>query len=159
MTPILKDRRAIAAVETALVISFLLLPMMALITGSGQALLEQYRIDRGLHSGLMYAWGKPTAPQGEIQSAATSGYGSYTPAMTAVASIACYCITAPAASPATAGTRAGGTTAVCGSTCPSGQTLGTWVTVTASTTFTPIFTLNWGSAAWPISATGTVRVQ
>ncbi len=147
------DRRGVAALEMALVSTFLLLPLTAGVIGSGQALLTQYRVDRALHSALVFAWGSPTATSATLQGAAQGGYGNGGAAVTVTASSACYCI------PPT-GTRGSGSAATCGGTCSvNGQVVGTWVTITTSAGFTPVFPILWTSASWTLSATATVRVQ
>jgi Flp pilus assembly protein TadG len=152
MKALWRDRRGVAALEMALITTFLLLPLTAGVVGSGQAILTQYRVDRALHAGLMYAWGLPTATTSAIQTAATAGSGANATTVSATASIACYCI-----SPT--GTRGGGTSVSCPGSCTSPQVVATYATVTTTAGFTPIFPTPWGTAAWTLSATGTVRVQ
>ncbi len=152
-TSLWQDRRGVAALETGLVTAFLLLPLLSGVTGAGQALMTQQRLDRALHAALMRGWAAPGSANASIlQSAAQSGYGAGGATMTPTASIACYCITLAT------GARSNTTTA-CGTTCANGQVLGTYATVTASASFTPIITVTWGGAAWNLSATGTARIQ
>ena len=149
-----RDRRGSAGLEMAVVTTFLLLPITAGTIGAGQAILEQYRVDRALHAALIWTWGAPSDLMATVQTAAQNGYGSAPPTMTATATSACFCI-----SPT--GTRATGISTTCGAACATnGYVNGKWVTVNIASTFTPIFTSTWGSAAaWAMSATGTVRVQ
>lgn len=145
-----RDRRGVAALEMALVTTFLLLPLTAAISGAGQALIARSRVDLGLHAGLMYAWGLPTATNSQIITAAQAASGPTNTTVTANATVACYCI------PAT-GTRAAGTVVDCAGSCSSGV-LGRWVTVSTSSSFTPIFPA-FGTTQMTLTATGTVRVQ
>ncbi len=145
-----RDRRGVAALEMALITTFLLLPVTAGVIGSGQALLTQYRVDRALHAGLMYAWGSANA--GAIQTAAQFGGDATNLSISATATIACYCI-----SPT--GTRATGAAVTCGNSCTSPQISASYATVNTSAGFTPIFPTPWGTSGWTLSATGTVRVK
>lgn len=148
-----RDRRGTAGLEMAIVATFLLLPITAGTIGAGQAILEQYRVDRALHAALIWTWGAPTDSASNVQTAAQSGYGSAPPSMTATASFACYCISPTA-------TRASGVSTTCGAACATnGYVNGKWTTVNVTSTFTPIFTSTWGSSVWSMTATGTVRVQ
>jgi Flp pilus assembly protein TadG len=152
MKALWNDRSGAAALEMALITTFLLLPLSAGLIGSGQALLTQYRVDRALHAALIYAWTAPTASSAALQSAAQGGYGAGGGTLATSASTACYCIDPT-------GSRASGTAVLCTGTCTAPQIVGTWVTVNASAVFTPVFPIPWTSAAWTLSATGTVRVQ
>lgn len=147
-----RDRRGAIAVETALVLSFLLLPLLAVVVDAGRALMLQYRVSRAMHSALIYAWGVPAAPAADIIVAAQDGYGTTSPVLTATASYSTLCILPT-------GTRLLGLAPLNGNTCIVGQVLATWVSATASTSFTPILPLNWGSGAWVVSASATVRVK
>ncbi len=154
---LLRDRRGIAALETGIVLSALLLPMLAGIAGVGQATLLQYRVDRATHMGLLYAWGTPsTATASNVVAAAQAGYGSSnTDTSTTTASIACYCLDQ-------AGTRtSSNTTSVSctGSCTTSGQVLGKWVTVATSISFTPVLAGSWSGGAWTLQNSSTVRIQ
>ena len=150
--PLQRDRQGAIAVETALVLAVLLLPLMALLTDAGRGLLLQYRVSRAMHSALVYAWGVPAAPAADILTAAQDGYGVSTPTLTATASYSNLCI-----SPT--GTRSSGSAPQSGNTCGSGQILATWVVATASTSFAPILPINWSTSAWTVSASATVRVK
>lgn len=147
-----RDRRGAIAVETALVLSFLLLPLLALLVDAGRALLLQYRVSRAMHSALIYAWGVPAAPTADVITAAQDGYGPTGPALTATASYSNLCILPT-------GTRLLGVAPLSGNTCLAGQVLATWVNATTSTSFTPILPINWGTGAWAVSVSATVRVK
>lgn len=147
-----RDRRGVAALETGLVVSLLLLPLLSGVAGAGQALLTQFRLDRALHAALMHGWGDPSASTANLQAAALLGYGSDGPTMSSTVTIACYCITASTGARTT-------TTVACNGACSNGQIVGKYATVTASASFTPIMTVTWGGSAWNMSATGTARVQ
>lgn len=149
-----RDQKGAIAVETALVLAFLLLPLMALLADAGRGLLLQYRVSRAMHSALVYAWGVPVAPASDIVTAAQDGYGtsSPSPSLTASASYSTLCITPT-------GTRSSGSAPQNNNSCASGQILATWVIASASTSFSPILPLNWSTSAWAVSASATVRVK
>ncbi len=62
-----------------------------------------------------------------------------------------------------AGGASGASTQACGSTCPDGSKAGTYVSVTASTSYTPIFPAVWGtlltSGSLSMSATSVTRIN
>ncbi len=153
MTRMLRDRRGVAAVEAGIVLALFITPLLSVMVGAGQGMLLQYRVDRALHTGLIYAsWATgSTATKPLVETAAQNGYGTAPPTMTATATYSCYCI------PNT-GTRSGVASTACSTTCGTGTVLARYVALTTADTYTPIFTMNWGSAAWTISATGTIRV-
>lgn len=151
------DRRAVAAVETGVVLAFFLAPLLAGVTGVGQAMLTQYRVDRATHAGLMAAWYAPTTVNAvDVQQAALSGYGTANgDTLTPVASFACYCVDP-------AGTRTAGSTVpiACNGTCTSSsQVLGKWVTLNSTASFTPILFGSWSRTPWTLSASSTVRIK
>lgn len=155
------DTRAVAAVEAGITLSVLLVPVLAAIVGAGQGLTLQYRLDRATHMGLLYAWGTPTgaATTANVVSAAQAGFGtasstSTAPTASISASLACYCLDQT-------GTRTGSTTTTvsCTGTCSGGQVLGKWITVTATSSFTPLLVGSWGGGAWTLKNTSTARIQ
>ena len=152
-------RRGVIAVEMALVTSGFLLPITAGLFETGQALLTQYRLSRGLHAGLMYAWAVPAnanassiqnAATAGFQTATTSGYGSTV--VTPVATLQYYCVDP------TTGIH-GATQVTSGTACGSGLMLGTWVALTLSASIPTAFQFNNGAASWPLTVTGTVRIS
>jgi len=145
------SRSGSVSVETALVVAYVLAPLCMGAIDVGMIMTTQARLDRALQAAAQYAWnigGSATAAN--IQSAAQTGYGGGTPALTASAALACYCVTATATSP---------TAVACTGSCTSPKVLATYVTLTATTALslpvpTPIF-----QSPMTLSASGTFRIQ
>jgi len=154
-----RDRRGVAAVEMALVSTFILIPVTVLVIESGQALLTQYRLSRGLHAGLMYAWELPSnATLSQIQSAASSGFqattapGYASTTVTPVASFSYYCVDP------TVGIHYGAAQAA-NATCSGSQVLATYVSLTLTASLPLIFPIYMGSTNWSLNVAGTVRTS
>ena len=152
MTGLWRDRRGVAALETAITMAFLLLPLLSGIAGAGQALMTQQRLDRALHAALMLGWGTGATSAADLKQAAQDGYGTGGAAMTPDATVACYCL-------ATATGVRSNMAIACGASCANGEVQGTYATVTATASFTPILGEVFGSAAWNLSASGTARIK
>ncbi len=141
---LLKDRRGASAVEFAL----LLPPLVALFIGVvdyGALTYQQMEVSAAAHAGADYAYhnGFNASAIGTAVTSATS--------LTVSAS--------PAPAQETACVTNGAIVATNGSSCPSGGSPGTYVTVNAQATFTPI--VAWASFAFPstISAQAMVRIR
>ena len=154
-----RDRRGVAAVEMALVSTFILIPATVLVIESGQALLTQYRLSRGLHAGLMFAWGLPlNATLSQIQNAANSGFqansspGYAATTVTSVATFSYYCIDP------TVGIHYGAKQAA-NTTCTGGQVLASYVSLSLTATLPLIFPIYQGSTNWSLNVAGTARTS
>ncbi len=152
---LLRDRRGVAAVEATMVISLVLVPLCLGVAAYGMVLADTARLDRALQAALFYIWSNPTGfTTSGVQTAAASGYDntSYanaSPALTVTATSACYCVSSLAIK---------GSSVSCTGTCTSG-TVGTYVTVTASATFTLPVVVQSLTSPWTQSVSGTVRTQ
>ena len=143
----------------ALVSTCILLPVTVLVIESGQALLTQYRLSRGLHAGLIYAWALTNnAAIADIQAKASAGFQATTTgsgyasvAVTPVAAFSYYCIDP------TVGIHYGAPQAA-NATCSGGQVHATYVSLTLTTTLPLIFPFYQGSTNWSLNVTGTVRI-
>lgn len=159
MRRLLRDRRAVAAVEMALVSTFVLFPLCVFMVEAGQALLTQYRLSRGLHAGLMRAWGLPASATADtVQTAANLGFqangsGTYgTVTATPVATFYYYCIDP------TVGMHTGAAVAS-GTACPSGQVLATYVNLSITASIPTILPTFNGSTTWSLNIAGQVRIS
>ena len=146
------DRRAVASVEAALALALVLLPLLLGLFDLGTALTTRVRLDRAVQAGLFYAWGTSGAGTAAIAQAAVAGYGGGKPTLTASAGMACYCL-------APTGTRASGTAVACTDSCPSGEVLGVWLTLTATAPVVLPFPLPGVASPLTLAATSTVRSQ
>jgi len=141
-----RGRSGAAAVELALALPFLaavLLPMVDI----GMAAYQQMAVDDAAQAGAAYAlahgWNSTA-----IQAAVTSASD----------------ITGIAASPAPAefcGCPSGSSvaSATCGSICANGLSVGTYVTVSAQRTFTPLVPYSGYGSSVVISGSSTVRID
>jgi Flp pilus assembly protein TadG len=159
----LQDKTGSAAVEMALVGSFVMLPFLGGITGLGQALMLQTKLDRALHGGVVTAYGQAsTLTSSNVASvmatAVQNAYGSSSPSTTA--SLSYYCI-----SPT--GTRSGTAYSAPPSSCTSPNVVATYLVLSASVTFIPL--LNIGIVGWnqtggtggtvTVTSSATVRIS
>ena len=152
------NRRGTATIEAAMALAFIIVPLCLGTADLALAVTTANRIDRALEAALFYLWANPgNATAGGVQSAAAASWGGNTPPLTVGMSIACSCVSGgyqPAGSvacPAAGGTGAG--------SCPAGQTLATYATVTAATTVTLPFPLPGMPSAYAPSVSATVRTQ
>jgi Flp pilus assembly protein TadG len=151
------QRRGTASIEAALGIALVLIPLVLGVSGVGMALMTANRLDQALQAAVFYAWANPGTPaawsaQGSSAAAAAgtalAAYGAATPAATVTASVAYYCVSGgyTQVPPAVTSTT----------TCPSGQSLATYLTVTATASV-----ISLGAplpAVIPLVVSGTVRV-
>lgn len=147
-----RDRRGVVAIEAAIVLALVLLPVTLGLFDLGAALTTRLRVDRALQAGLFAAWAMTGPSAAALTQAASAGAGSGANPVSARASFAWFCL-----SPT--GTMASGTAASGTATCPDGQVLGEWVRLTASATVALPFPLPGMPSFLPISAAGTSRVQ
>jgi Flp pilus assembly protein TadG len=150
------DRRAAVAVESALTFGLILVPLFLGAADAAVLLAAQSRLEAAVHSALFYAYASAanaTSPSG-IENAATEGYGSFGPALTvATPAYAYYCIE-PNGTEAT-GTEEGSSSA----SCPSGQSLATWLTVSVSATVSLPVSIAPFPDSVKLAASATVRVD
>jgi Flp pilus assembly protein TadG len=140
------DDAGAAAIEFALaapLLIALLIPMIDLGAGFQQQMLVQDAAQAGAQYALAHGWNNTA-----IQSAVTSA--------TALSGIQ--------ASPAPAkscGCPQGTSVAAasCGGTCPSGQSVGTYVTVGAQVSYSPLIPYPMFGQSITLSAQSTVRIQ
>jgi Flp pilus assembly protein TadG len=155
------DRRGVATVEMAVASSLFLIPMLGGGVGFAQAISLQLQLDRALQGALLTAYKNASAQttstvSSNMTTALRNAYGSTAPTVTA--SLRYYCMAATA-------TRSGSGSAT-SPTCTSPNIVATYVTVSASVTFTPM--INVGINSWnqtggtggtvTISNTATVRI-
>jgi Flp pilus assembly protein TadG len=177
------DRRGIAAVEFALVTPIFCL-LLAGIVDLGGALFTKFRLDSAITAGANFAQvnagnvnssngqtlanniativetsqGSSWADDGVIVNngpAATVAGGTATPSGTATSADVCYC---PTGAP---GGFTWGSAVTCGNACPGTNTgyAGKFVTITASHSYSPIFSSYGIVQNNTISASAAVQVQ
>ncbi len=150
---LLRDRRGVAAMETALVGGLLLVPMLGGAADFGLILAGWAAASRAEQAALLYAFGTGPSASG-MESAATAAYGTALPAPTVTASTACYCL------PSSSSWDRGSASAVsCSTTCSSGDVLTEFVTVSVSAVFTLPMPLPGVASPYTISSSATARLQ
>jgi Flp pilus assembly protein TadG len=141
----LRDTRGAAAVEFALVLPVLtafLFPVTDLGMQGYAEMQLQTAVQSGAHYAVMHGW-----KSSEIQAAVTNAT-AWTSISVAAPVKACGCAGGTAVTPAT-----------CGDVCPNGAPAGTYVTVSASLPFTPIFPYEAIGASRTLNAQSTVRIR
>jgi len=150
------DRRGAIAVETALSFSLVLLPLFLGAADVAVLLATRFRLEAAVRNAVFYAYSSAANAQSVtgIENAATSGYGSGGPALTvATPTFAYYCIEANGTE--ATGTEESGSSA----SCPTGQSLATWLTVSVSASASLPVTIAPFPATVPLGASATVRVN
>jgi Flp pilus assembly protein TadG len=154
------DEGGSIALETALVMTFFLVPLVLGMTDLGLVFMTRAQLDQGLQAALFYAWyNNPTVvTNANVQAAAIAGVGQTSQTPTATVTQTNYCVTSPTGSNAngtpTGSTRATYATACTGSTIPA-----TYMTVTVSVTLTLPVTVPYLANPVTLTSTGTARIQ
>ena len=153
---LLGDRRGVIAVETALTFSLFFLPLF--LGGADVAVLmgTQLQLQAAVRNEIFYAYSSSSNATNTagIEAAATVAYGTGGPTLSvATPTYAYYCI-APNGTEATGAAESSSSV-----TCPNGETLATWLTVSVSATASLPVSIAPFSATMPLSASATVRVN
>jgi Flp pilus assembly protein TadG len=141
----LRDTRGAAAVEFALVLPVLTVFLLPVADLGMQAYAEM-QLQTAVQSGARYAVMHGWSTSG-IQSAVTNAT-AWTSLSVAAPVKACGCASGTSVAPAT-----------CGDVCANGEAAGTYVTVSASLPFTPIFPYQAIGASRTLNAQSTVRIR
>jgi Flp pilus assembly protein TadG len=145
MRAALRDTRGAAAVEFALVLPVLTAFMFPVADLGMQAYAEmqlQTAVQSGARYAVMHGW------QSSAIQAAVTNATAWTSIAVAAPVKACGCAAGMSVTPAT-----------CGDVCPNGEAAGTYVTVSASLPFTPIFPYQAIGASRTLNAQSTVRIR
>ena len=146
------DRRGVVSMEVALVLTFMLVPTMLGSTQVAFFFRTQSRLDTALQAGLQNIWATGTTSYTAIKAAANANWGSSGPTLTVASPVAAYYCNA------SNGTHVSGPT-TSATTCPSGQTAATYVTLAMSAVPPVVLTLPGVPVPSTLSATATVRTQ
>jgi len=146
MTGALRDGRGVAAVEFALAAP-LLATILTVLVDFGFGFYEKMKVEDAAQAGaqyaLLYGWDS-TAIENAVTSAATLSGLTATPAPTKT----CGCPSGTSVS-----------AAACGSTCSNGLSAGTYVTVSAHATYTPLISYPVMGTTVTLSSQSVVRIQ
>jgi hypothetical protein len=115
----------------------------------------QQQLNQSVRSALFYAWANNGAvTAANVQTVAAAAYGSASVSPPAVtATITQYCITPATGYPAT-GTPAKPSSG----SCPTGQSVETYLFVRASIAFSPVFTVSYIAPGGSLSVTARARI-
>ena len=153
MTRLRRDRSAVISIELALLAGLVLLPLTLGAVDAGELVLARARLDQALHAALFYAYSNQGSVSASgVQGAAQAGYGSGT--LTVNPAIAQYCIV-----PATGYPQGAAPSQPSNGSCPSGQSVETYLAVTASVSVTLPFTVSWVSPSLTLSVSGKARIS
>jgi Flp pilus assembly protein TadG len=153
-----RDRRGVAATEAAYATAVILVPLALGVIDIGVVVADMARLDRALQAAAFAVWSSPSnfiasplpsAATSAISTAANAGFGSAAPTPTVSASTACYCVTSGYSK---------GSSVSCSGSCTSG-TVGAYVTITVSATFTLPIAVPYFSSSLSQSVSGTIRTQ
>jgi Flp pilus assembly protein TadG len=149
-----RDRRGVAALEFALC-SPLLLVMLAGLSDLGLAVRSQMQLASGLANAAGYTYTyyqtNGTVATSAVLTAIVRDTSQLTGATLTGPTSGCYC---PSGSPVTLGTAVS-----CSSTCSNGAAAGTYVTIGASATYTPLMPWYGIVASTTLSDSTTVQVK
>jgi Flp pilus assembly protein TadG len=144
---LLVDDKGTAAIEFGLVGSALTLLMLGLMD-FGMGYWESIQVGNAARAGAQYAvvngWN-----QSGISTAVTSATSLASISATPAPSESCGC---PSAS-------SGVTSATCGTSCAGGGNAGTYITVNAQASYTPIFPISGFSNAVTLTASTVIRIN
>ncbi|MBU6498791.1 MAG: pilus assembly protein [Rhodospirillales bacterium] len=148
-------RRGAVAVETALVLLLVLLPLFAAGWDFAVVLTLQSRLDAALAGGLFVAYtgGANASSTTGVTNAAASAYGAATPSLATNAASLGYACIAPT------GTRPSALSATVPASCPSGQSVATYLTVTVGASASLPLPIPVLAGTVPLARSGVVRVN
>ncbi len=148
-----RARRGSVAVESALAIALVLVPLCLGAADLGTVFATQARLDQATAAAVFAAWGNGAAlSPAAVQAVAASAYGTAPPALSMTTpGLSCVCLSI-------AGGQESSTPAACGGTCASGQLAG-YLSLSLSAAVTLPVPLPALPAAITLSSGGTVRVQ
>ena len=147
-----KNRDGAVSVELALIASLVLLPMTIGAVDAAQIITTRARLDQALHEAMFYAW----ANGGSVTASAvqTTAASASAPQPSVTASITQYCIT-----PATGYPSSGSPNLPNNGSCSNGQSLESYLSVTASASVTLFFTGWVITSPTTLSVTGQARIK
>ena len=144
------------AVETALVVSLFLLPLLLGMWDFAIVLQAGARLDQALEGAVFYAYASAANAQDNagLTTAANNAFGSGAPALTVgTPQTSYYCITPPG------GSRLNGSAAGASTQCGSGQVLAAYLSLSFSTTVALPVAVPWLGGSVPLSTSAIVRVN
>jgi Flp pilus assembly protein TadG len=150
---LLAARRGSVAVESALTITLVLLPLCLGAADLGVVFATQARLDAATEATVLAAWGNSAAASpATLQAVATQAYGAAPPALSVpTPTLVCVCLTV-------ANGQESATPANCGGTCASGQ-IASYLSLSLSTQVSLPVPIPALPSVVTLSSGGTVRIQ
>lgn len=145
----LRSRSGSISVETALVISFIYVPILLGMWDVAQIGFGQAQVQEALQDALTYVAAGNSSNQSGIVSAAQSAYGT---SISVSTSTVCYCVSTTSTSPTAP------TSVSCTASCANGNDLEQFMNITVSKTVTVPFPLPYLGRTIPVQSAGKIRV-
>jgi Flp pilus assembly protein TadG len=145
MRRLIRARDGAVAVETALVSSLLLVPLLLGLWDVAQIAMAQAQLDEALQDAITYVAATGSTNSSNITTAGQAAYGS---SISVSSSEACYCVQTSTTTP---------TSVSCTGTCSSG-TMEQFMSITVSTTVTIPFPVPYLGSTVSLSSTGNAQI-
>ncbi len=145
----LKSEGGAVAVEAALVMGLLLVPLLFGFWDVAQIGLAQAEVQEGLQDAVSYVAAGNSNNEAGITTAAQAAYGS---SISISMSTVCYCVSMTSSSPTMP------TSISCTSSCAAGTDLEQFMILTVSKTISVPFTVPYLGASKTVTSTGQVRI-
>ncbi len=136
------------SIEAALVVSFVLLPVLLGLWDVAQIGFGQAQVQEALQDAVTYVAAGNSSNSSGIAAAARAAYGSSIAVST---STACYCVQTGSSSPTAP------TSEACSGSCSSNNDLEQFMSITVSKTITVPFTVPYLGSSVTVTSTGRVR--
>jgi Flp pilus assembly protein TadG len=148
---LLRDRAGVAAIEATITIGLILAPLSLGVIDYATALTDMVRLDQALQSAVYYVWNNQTGyTNAGITAAADAGFGAAAPTPTVTTTTACSCVSSGYSKVSSVS---------CAGSCPTNQTVATYLTITVSASFTLPVTVPTLTSPWAQSLSGTIRIK
>jgi Flp pilus assembly protein TadG len=147
---LLRRDDGIVAVETALVMSFILVPLLLALWDVAQLALAQAQLDEALQDVLTYV-SASNSNAGNATGITTAAQAAYGTGISVTTSTVCYCVPTGTATPTSP------TSVACAGSCASGNQFEKFLNVTVSASVTIPFPLPYLSSPSTVASSGVVR--
>jgi Flp pilus assembly protein TadG len=148
MRRLMRARDGAVAVETALVSSLLLIPLLLGLWDVAQVAMAQAKLDEALQDAITFVAATGSTSSSSITTAGQAAYGS---SISVSSSEACYCVQTSTTTPTAP------TSISCTGTCSSG-TMEQFMSITVSTTVTIPFPVPYLGSTVSLSSTGNAQI-
>jgi Flp pilus assembly protein TadG len=145
---LLKAKDGAVAVETALVSSLILVPLLLGLWDVAQIAMAQAQLDEALQDAITYVAATGSTSSSSITTAGQAAYGS---AISVSSSQACYCVNTTTTTPTAP------TSVSCTGTCSSGS-MEQFMSITVSTTVTMPFPVPYLGSTIALSSSGNAQI-